>query len=123
MMITSKYETSRSDNQMALGSDPNAIVRIVSGAAIGVLGSLAMWFNDILNNEAKFSLSNFVMLMFIGATIGGMAVIAAPLFHVDDNYVMVFACCASAAHKYLLRSVTWFLDKWTSTTNPNSPKG
>lgn len=111
-------------SEMALGlgdNGPNGIYGIISGAAVGVVGALAMWFNDILNKEAEFGLGNFFMLCFVGATIGALAVISAPIFHIDDNYVMVFACVCSSAHKYILRSVTWFLDKWTSTSNPNTP--
>lgn len=102
---------------LGLGGDP----KWISGAFLGMVGALAMWFNDILNEEAKFSIGNFVMLCFVGATIGIVAVVAAPIFHVDDTYATVFACTAAAAHKYILRSVTWFLDKWTSKTNPNQP--
>jgi predicted tellurium resistance membrane protein TerC len=106
---------------LGTGFDVHTIVKTLAGAAVGVIGALAMWFNDILNHEAEFSFANFFMLCFIGATIGSLAVMVAPFFHIDDNYITVFACVTAAAHKYILRSVTWFLDKWTSVSNPNTP--
>lgn len=97
-----------------LGDDPNNIMRLVSGASVGILAALSMWFNDIINEDAKFSIKNFIMLIFIGGTIGGIAITAAPLFHVDDKYVTVFAAAAGAAHKYIFKASSWFLKKWTS---------
>lgn len=85
----------------------------VIGSLVGIAGALAMWFNEILNGEAKFNIPNFLMLCFVGATIGGLAVTVAPMFHVPDNYTIIFACAAAAAHKYIFRSISWFLDKWT----------
>lgn len=98
---------------LGLGDDPNGLVRILIGGVVGIAGALAMWFNEILNGEAEFSFPNFLMLCFVGATIGGVAIMVAPMFHIDQNYTVVFSCAAAASHKYIFRSCSWFLDKWT----------
>jgi hypothetical protein len=103
------------DMAMGSGGDPVSLTRILVGAVVGIAGALAMWFNEILNGEAEFSVPNFLMLCFVGATIGGLAIIIAPMFHVDENYTIVFSCAAAASHKYIFRTASWFLDKWTKT--------
>jgi hypothetical protein len=101
--------------QFGFGSEEVSIsIKYLSGALVGAAGALAMWFNDIINGDAEFSFRNFAMLIFVGAVIGFAAIIAAPLFGVNENYVMVFACSAAAAHKYIFRSISWVLEKWTT---------
>lgn len=111
-----KQTSSVEMRKMAMGfdGDPNGLVKIFVGGVVGIAGALAMWFNEILNGEAEFSIPNFLMLSFVGATIGGLAIIIAPMFHVDENYTIVFSCAAAASHKYIFRSCSWFLEKWTS---------
>lgn len=94
--------------------DHDSMLKLFSAAVVGSAGTLAMWFNDIVNGDAVFSFRNFAMLIFIGATIGTMAVIVAPMFGIHERYVMVVACSAAAAHKYIFKSAAWFMEKWTS---------
>jgi hypothetical protein len=94
--------------------DHDNLLKLFSAAVVGAAGTLAMWFNDIVNGDAVFSFRNFAMLVFIGATIGVLAVIIAPMFGVNERYVMVFACSCAAAHKYLFKSAAWFMEKWTT---------
>lgn len=94
--------------------DFSGFLKFLAGAFVGAAGALASWFNDIVNGEAKFNLANCMMLLFIGATIGIVANIAAPMFGINEHYTVVFACAAASAHKYIFRYATRIIDKWVS---------
>lgn len=94
--------------------DHDNLLKLFSAAVVGAAGTIAMWFNDIVNGNAVFSIKNFAMLVFIGAVIGSLALIVAPMFGVNERYVMVFACSCAAAHKYIFKSASWFMEKWTT---------
>lgn len=85
-----------------------------SSAGAGAAGALASWFNDIINGQSEFSLKNMFLLVFIGATIGMVALNVAPMVGVGTDFAMPFACAAAAAHKYLFSVLNWFLQKFIS---------